>query len=283
MIEADSPARDLVSGLIHSWDRNATILIVTIYMDASGNHAGAHTMVLGGSVGTFGQWGQFDRKWRKFLAKDGVTHFHAQHARKGKGEYSGWDFLRRHRHIDRAKEIVQAHTLMGFNIILSEEDYRNHFVQDSSRKSVMIDSMYGLCFRIMLSTIPELLIEKFGGDNLKVLLVHELGDKNLGDAARIFKMFKKQAPSDQTAVIVSRTDAEKKQFYGLQAADLIAYMAYDVERSPPLDQFLDVPQRGGIEDGVSVSGLRSPIYRIEANEAVLSELRAKLITKTWKS
>jgi hypothetical protein len=128
----------------------------------------------------------------------------------------------------------------------------------------------------MLIFIAKKVGEEEGHEGVCLNVVLESGAKNAGDAARIFNLFKKEAP--QRNMLGAISFGAKKEFPGLQAADGIASPVFQFEKKPPdqpiysSENVFDEPLAAGRKrvDGAT------PVYRLEATPKILRELRASI-------
>jgi Protein of unknown function (DUF3800) len=209
------------------------LVIVTVYIDESGTH-GSGVTILGGWVGSLGQWAAFDRKWGKLLRRSGLTYFHSRKMRQTKGEFKGWRREQKYAFTQAAADIALKHLKFGFTIALPDAAYREHYIAAHRPREIPLDSAYGLCFRYCLSLIPGFAKEAFGGRMLDINFVLEEGHKNAGDAERIFHRVKTQGLINPAEVEIVKmlnviSFADKARFPGLQVADVNAYSAYQHE------------------------------------------------------
>jgi hypothetical protein len=100
-------------------------VIVTVYIDESGTH-GSGVTILGGWVGSLGQWAAFDRKWVKLLRRSGLTYFHSRKMRQTKGEFKGWRREQKYAFTQAAADIALKRLKFGFTIALPDAAYREH-------------------------------------------------------------------------------------------------------------------------------------------------------------
>jgi hypothetical protein len=98
-----------------------------------------------------------------------------------------------------------------------------------------LDSKYGVCFRACLAFAPSYIASELqlAGKTQRtqettINFVLEDGHPNVGDARRLFDLFKADALPEWRHV-VGAFDVSKKNSPGAQAADFLAYCVYRVE------------------------------------------------------
>jgi hypothetical protein len=203
-------------------------MIITAYMDESGTHKAAPMLIVAGYVARLGQWIRFNKKWAKLLRDNGLTYHHTVEMMNRRGSYARWHERHGSRFIERATRIAEHDTLFGFVVRLNKSDYDKFYVAGERPRKIPLDTKYGVCFRVLLSFLPLILQRSISLDNAEVHLVLEAGATGIGDTKRIFDIFRKHAPPEISRLIPTRTEADKKRFHGLQAADTLAYAAYQI-------------------------------------------------------
>jgi hypothetical protein len=236
---------------------------------------------MGGYVARLGQWQHFDTKWRRALARRGLTHIHTKDLLNGSGEFNGWNYDQGIKLTLDTEKIVARHTLFGFSTFVSDKDYREIYVAGEKPKKIPLDTRYGLCFRLVLSIVPKKIRDAMPRDDISLNLVLEDGAQNAGDAVRIFNLFKTEAPPELAKMAGTISFGKKKEFPGLQAADGIASSVFRLQKDPP-DQPFYFPEN--VYDApLSESRARmpgsAPVFRIEATPTVLRELRENIFAK----
>jgi hypothetical protein len=248
-------------------------VIYTAYIDVSGHHAGSPVMVMGGYVGRLGQWANFDAKFGALLRKNNLTYHHTKKLAHGTGEYKGWNEQRKARHVNKIQRLIEKNTICGFSVSLKHADYESHYLNGGIPTSVILDNKYGLCFRIFLTQLSNMFQRSL--DKIELHLVQEDGDPGIGDSARVFESFKKFASPDLIRIVKSRTVANKKDFYGLQIADWIAFASFRAEQGTP--QLTYYPPEATLQEASSLAGYKAPIFRWAITPDVLTEMKKRLI------
>jgi hypothetical protein len=245
-------------------------MIVKFYIDESGTHSESPVLIMGGWVGRLGQWSDFDLRWNKLLKRSGLTYFHSKEMRHSKDEFKGWDGFRKFGFTQMAADVALKSLEFGFTISLNKKAYHEHYVNNHRPKKIPLDTQYGICFRHCLSIVPQMAKEAFKR-NLDIKFVLEAGHKNAGDAERIFDLVKNKGlkhPEEKKIVemLGTITFGDKKEFPGLQAADVNAYAAFQHETSSPLD-LLTLNPETSVADAKRIQ--KVPVFHLEIRETEL--------------
>lgn len=275
------PTGGLGLALLHQWCADSVFVIITVYIDESGTHGPAGTMVMAGYLGRLGQWNNFDRLWRRALKRESVSYYHSKTLIHREDEFKGWSDGQAKQFVDRLTRITERNTMFGFVVVLSKEEYERFYVAGFRPKKIPLESQYGLCFRILLTYLPDMICRSLDRDDIEIVFVAEAGHPNSGAINELFRRFKREAPAELARLVKSAAVADWKDFYGLQAADLIATGAYQKERGGIGSIALhDVPKDATIDDmKARIGNSRAPAVRLHASEAVLGELKDKVIAE----
>jgi len=266
----------LAMALIHRWEPDRLFVILTLYVDESGTHGGSKLMTLGAVGARLDKWVKFDRAWADMLRRYGAPYLHMKELRHGEGPYEGWPEPMKRAITQTAAEIIAENTDFGTSVVLRSQDYRECFVAGEKPRKMRIDTQYGLCFRCYLKWLPEIMLKSRGSSNdVKLNIVVERGHKHAGDLERITSEFKDQAPKHLSSVLKGVTFVDKRECYGVQAADAVAYSTYRREHGDVA--LLDVPEDATLTTLKRVTGRSSPIIRLHADREFLTKLRAEMV------
>lgn len=202
-------------------------MILTVYCDESGTHAGSPCTVLAGFLGDANEWVDFEREWAKVLRKHQISHVHAKHLWHRQKEFKEWSDTQIEYLWNDLWYVLQEHKrIFAARTALREEDYKLFYVSDGAARKERLDTRYGLCFRAFMSFHPAFHRTHFTNGSVNFIL--EQGHKNAGDALRIFNEIKEK-PGPWQDVVGTISFGAKRQFPALQAADLLAYCSYKSE------------------------------------------------------
>jgi hypothetical protein len=271
--------------LYHRWQPDQFWVQVTAYIDESGTH-NADVMTLGGLVGRLGQWTSFDAKWNKLLKKEGIPYFHLKSFkgddkpfRDKKGR--SWSADRKDRVLKEVDRIIHRNTLFGFTIALKASDFSEIYLPGDKPRKARLDSKYGLCFRMCLSMVPDLVQAAFPNQDIDLYFVLENGAKNIGDAFRVFDEFKKRGPKHIAKILRTATPGEKVEFPGLQGADIPAHLSF-VSESKDAPPVIDLQKPAAEMLAHKSRWSRTPIFRSRFTEENLREARSNAIEEVTR-
>src|SRR5229473_4523804 len=135
------------------------------------------------------------------------------------------------------------------------DNYKNTYGAGPHPKRPVKDTKYGVCFRGCLAFVPSFIASelKLAGQGALAELTRidfalEGGHANVGDARRLFELYKKDALPEWQHLI-GEFDTSTKDSVGAQAADFLAYAVYRAEL---------------LEHGQAASDIETPSYVADA-------------------
>jgi hypothetical protein len=208
------------------------MVMLTAYLDESGTHAEASSMVLAGYVATVDQWSEFYREWTALLKAENVHVLHRTDIESFHGEFKrskGWDDTRKLRVLRAAHEIIKKWTEIGRAVAVIQADF------DGVMLGVIKRAFGGAYGFLAGQYIVE--ISKWARDTNQpgpIQYVFEAGAKGRRQVDRMCSLMFEKPPR---GIIRQRDWREVMRFGGwsfqrkecvrqLQAADFIAYEAY---------------------------------------------------------
>ncbi|UYO48530.1 DUF3800 domain-containing protein [Rhodopseudomonas palustris] len=231
-------------------------MVSTAYYDESGTHDGSPITVLGGLVGQAEHWAEFEREWKKILAKYNLPYIRAKQLFHKQGPYKKW----RRKQIDYLNAdlmyVIQEHTKhfqVTKTVLTNEDYYRSYRADGPISKKERLDTRYGLCLRACLHFLPRL--HHIAGADDVLNLILESGHRNAGDALRIFNDIKSTGQFEWSKSIGSLSFGTKADFPALQAADMISYWFYKTEMEKIEDQIEDPYEISDLERELASLGM----------------------------
>jgi len=210
-------------------------MLLTTYLDESGTHETSPISVMAGYLGTADQWRAFDADWTALIQTAGIRHVHAVDLFKRTKQFKGWSAERVNALATQLDCVIARHMQLGFSVIIRDNDYREICVEGPKPRRSRLDSKYGVCFRACLAFAPSLIASelRLAGERQRtqkttINFVLEDGHRNVGDARRLFDLFKADALPDWQH-FVGAFDVSKKGSPRSQAADFFAYCVYRAE------------------------------------------------------
>jgi hypothetical protein len=220
----------LCLGIHHRKEPGRLFLMLGAYVDESGTHGGSPLTIMAGWIASVDQWAALERRWAGVLALYGVRYVHAKELRHREGPYRGWSDQKAVSFSRDLLVALEAHSQYSLTVILDNREYESHYrAPDKAerKRRGSVDSKYGVCFRVFLSLVTQMIAKYMPGESVTVTL--EAGHKNGGAAETIFAEFKQYAP-ELAALVTAVAYVDKKEAAGVQAADLLAYPAYFLEQ-----------------------------------------------------
>lgn len=214
-------------------------MIFTAYLDESGTHDGSNATIMGGFMAAFKEQVILGRRLRALQHHYGFTIFHATEFKNGRGQFQGWSSEKGLALIQDMTDMVATSVSSVAIATLPNDRYRSEYRDTPRPRKVVLDSAYGLCFRMCLIHFLEEIekrspVKKYGS---KLNIVLEHGHPNAGDAKRIFEETRQNTMAlfgaDPLGTITTET---KKSCTRLMVADFLAYTGY----------MTDVQERNGV-------------------------------------
>jgi hypothetical protein len=210
-------------------------MIITTYLDESGTHAQSPISVMAGYVGTATQWQRFEANWTALVRKAGVQFVHGVELSKRTGQFKGWRAEDVNALMVSLDGVIATHLQLGFSVIVRDDDYKSIYAAGPHPRHVPKDTKYGVCFRACLAFVPSLIASELKlakqtplDSQMTINFVLEQGHRNVGDARRLFDLYKADL-SPEWEQFVGTLETSTKDSPGSQAADFLAYAVYRAE------------------------------------------------------
>jgi hypothetical protein len=201
-----------------------------VYIDESGTHDPSPLTIMSGWIAPVEEWAALERKWQALCAFQGVKYVHAKELKHRQGPFKRWTDERAVSFSRQLLLALETHSQYSLTVILNNAEYDSHYrAPDKAerKRRGSVDSKYGVCFRVFLSLVTQVVAKYMPNETLTIAL--EAGHKNGGAAETIFAEFSQYAP-ELAALVTAVAYVNKKEAAGVQAADLLAYPAYFLER-----------------------------------------------------
>ena len=212
-----------------NWE-GVPLTMLTTAFDVSEQQPERRYLVMAGFISEAKVWTEFDELWRRRLALDGLTYFHANPLAQSQGEYKGWD-----------KQPGRAEALLAdlVDIITAQAFRKFGIVVQSDTVPALADiqqielTMIRVAGSIIVGEVEEWAArEKY---RIRPEYVFEDGDRDQKTLRYAVKRITGVSPSFR----FKRDNPKRKiiAFTPLQAADLLAYLLKKVEDAQgPLPQ-----------------------------------------------
>jgi hypothetical protein len=250
-------------------------VILTTHLDESGTHSESPVLIMGGIVGSLGQWVDYDKKWSRLRRKHGFRCFHSKELRHGEGEFANWsDWSKQQLNRDLDKH-QNKNSMFRFVTVVNKEEFQEHYKKGQSPKKFQLDSIYGMCFRLSMAFTLELIERHMGLVGNEVNFIVEDGAKGAGACPEIVKQIKKHVPQLRDVLRVCVLE-EKCKLPGLQGADAISYSGYRQEREGDESDLMDFDPDWNLEKAKAILKAKSPVFRSYGRPEIMSELKDNL-------
>lgn len=160
---------------------NEPLATFTVYLDESGTHEGSPATVVDGYASSDCRGREFEAEWPSLLTRHGLSTLHTK-------ELNGWRQDRRTALVSDVLQLLGRNALFGTAVIIYEIDYRE--VYPRGEKIPFFDTKYGICFRTCMVKMSKVIRDQWLGQRVSFVL--EDGNRNKGNARRIFDLLKKR-------------------------------------------------------------------------------------------
>lgn len=266
-------------------------MILTVCLDESGTHADSPISVMAGYVGTAAQWKHVEADWAALVAKAGVRHIHAVDLFRRTKQFREWKPEDVNALALSLDGVIARYLQLGFSVIVRDHDYKYIYGAGPHPRRPAKDTKYGVCFRACLAFVPSFIASelKLAGQGAlaeptRIDFALEGGHANVGDARRLFELYKKGALPEWQHLI-GEFDTSTKDSVGAQAADFLAYAAYRAELLEHGQAASDIETSSYVADARMIANNypRAPVpqngpmlFRIPITRDVLQSLKDDL-------
>jgi hypothetical protein len=277
------PTAKLSLSLWHGWKPDRLFVIVTdVHIDESGTHDDSPYMIMGGVVARNAQWQDHDKRFGKLLKNNGLTYFHAEEMRNNRNEYKNWSDYSKIELASRINKVQEKTTLFRFATYLNKSDYEREYKSLPGLTRIQHDTKYGICYRLSLCFVVEMLERTFGTKEFEVNFVLE-ENQWFADALRIFCQIQKYVPEIGKHLGYC-IPGKKKKIFGLQSADAVSYAAYRHEAIGDHSDLLLYEPDWHLKEAKQMVRSKSPVFRADAKADILRDLKEGKVAlqNLWK-
>lgn len=258
------PTGNLALSVLGHWQPGSMFVQLISKIDESRTHQESNLMTMAGYTARLGQWSRFDHKWRKGLRKAGLEYFHAQE-------------MPDHPFGIKGTKIADDNLMFGFVVRLDRRDYEEVYKDGPWGGKAQADSMYGLCFRYCLSAVLEIGLHEYP-NNLRLDFIIESGHPNEGAPNEIVRRLKNMKIKGVSEFLGSVTPLEKRECYGLQAADGLATGAGWVEAGEGYVPLVNISAAAKLSDLYGRSQQKAPLFRCHIDRDEIARFRDDYFT-----
>ncbi|MGY2987219.1 DUF3800 domain-containing protein [Bradyrhizobium sp. USDA 4508] len=201
---------------------------LTAYFDESGTHNSSPALILGGAVAKNIRWSRTERELRSLFKMYGLDRFHAVDVRHKSGSFKGWSQSKLQAFITDFVTLIFKRSAYCITVACEPRAYAEIYRSADTHRSVRKDTHYGLCFRVSLWGMINFISDKQWTWPLDVVL--EDGHRNSGDAERIFRELRTDAPYGMLGQMVLK---RKTNCDLLAIADALVHAVYKAKTGNP--------------------------------------------------
>jgi hypothetical protein len=269
-------ASRLLVGLYGRLPRGAFVVIFRVFMDETSSHDDPNEpLMLTGCVSTPLRWSRLEKRWQQILRDNGgaryVRWYELQH---GTGQFTNTTVEQRIKVVEELDACVFANIRFGFCTVLEREAFRTYKDAKGTSLSSMLDSDYGVSFRVAMGFLQSVLPMIVGESYPSLYVLVEDGHENSGSVSEIFKQYRKDILGKER-IIKGVTLVGKEDYPGTQVADMrgAGFLMQEVRGG---QHFQDLPVN--LKDISNYANQHKlPWYRLPINEGVLMDIRDALI------
>jgi hypothetical protein len=192
-------------------------MIYTVYLDESGTHQGAKSLIVAGYLALEEEWTAFELEWRAALSDYQVAAFHATDFANQVAPFDGWSSKKRLEFFESLTSIIARHAWAGYAVFIPIDRYTKAV---SERAAKMLGGPYGLAALRLFFDVADTL--RAVDPMAEIAYVLEDGARGKGQILKVYEL-KQQYDNLR---IRSLRFGTKDHFVPLQAADVLAYELY---------------------------------------------------------
>jgi len=195
------------------------LMMIHAYFDESGKFKDpSDFVVFGGIVGRIDETSVFTREWRELLGPD-IAYISMKDAMRLETPFRGWTEARRDELLIECAKLIKSRSGMSFVSEISKADFAT--LPEPLRKKLR-DPIYGgfeVCVRALVREFP----------NRDLCLWCDESEEYASTCLKTYQMVKSKS-LDLKPRLVSLAFGDDTKFPGLQAADMVAYVANRILR-----------------------------------------------------
>jgi hypothetical protein len=207
------------------------VMILGGYLDESARLEGTEPISVAGYIFRPKGYEHFKRKWARMLRDAGprpTTHFHMTALYAATDQYKGWSVEQRAEVLRQAVDAVRKHTYFGVSVQFSQAEFEAMAPPDWTE---YFGSIYSATCQVVLRVTAFWMDEKH--DDSRIAYVFESGHQFWSEANALLTAITSNPEHKQQYRYISHTAIDKKDAYGLQAADMLAWIMTRLEVGAP--------------------------------------------------
>ena len=228
-------------------------------------------LILSGCVSSVLKWDRFDSAWKGILRRYDLPYIHAEELVGNRGRFKRLSARHKQELAKAIDHTMTRHLTAGFSSILLPEDFEAYKKTGNSNLSNLLDSSYGVSFRVCISFLHSHVASLFPNHDTKVYVLAETGHRNSGAATEIFRQYQR----DNKDGPVTSVDYVSKDCFGVQAADVRGYLLLSDEGEGRASYKTIEPSASSIRK--YMKEIQLPWFRLPITKQILTDLRDNLI------
>lgn len=199
--------------------------MLTACFDASGSEMGRPCLVVAGFVATATDWTEFSRQWTARLARDALPYFRmSEFSGTYSRHYDGWSETRRRDLLSDLIGLIQSFAYRKFGTCVVNQYLADGLSPDLKERFLL--NAYPLGGRKCAGEIREWILREFRSSSYE--LIFEDGDLHKGKL--LDRLCADGFPAPVFKPKITK-DQSKPAFIPLQAADILAFEAYQAAKN----------------------------------------------------
>ncbi len=198
------------------------IAVLAAFFDDSGTHSSSPVVVVGGLLGTEGQWAAFDTRWTKLLErpldnKPRLTQFHLSPCQAGRGEFRNYTTVERDHITHLFNKIILDVGLVTFSCAVNKIAWDQLVV---GNVAIQLGKPEGLCFVKCLEFVIKTIRIRKPGQRVSIIFDQGIIDR-IEDLAKLYLLQSEIFPE-----LAGIGYGKVAEIPPLQGADMIATGSY---------------------------------------------------------
>jgi hypothetical protein len=189
----------------------------TVYLDESGTHAGAQSLVVAGYVAPTDDWITFETEWQACLAEYGIESFHMADFANKAYPFAYLEEDARENCLERLTSLIFKYAWGGYGVFVPLDIYRQAVSPSASR---IFGGPYGLaamrCFFEIADSLSSV------DPAAEISCVMDRGVKGRGQILKAYALIRQQSEWRMQSLSFE----DDRRFSPLQASDILAYELY---------------------------------------------------------
>jgi hypothetical protein len=214
----------------------ALVMVLAAYFDESAQNIPPEPISVAGFLFKPRGYRHFCRKWHRVLSAGPMptTCFHMTELYAGRGRYEGWSAGQRAHVLSLAVDAVRKHTYGGVSVVFSQSAFETAAPPDWALK---YGSMYTVACTMAMRVTQVWLDDRSNNDN--VAYFFETGHRFWNEANAILNVCGRLPDAREQYRYHSHTGVGKEEAFGLQAADMLAWIMTRTSVGFPQNRTID--------------------------------------------